>query len=97
MSLRDWSKLISEFQIKVRERDMRLASLSHGVAIRTIDNNPVPEHLLDDQGYPTDECLEWVSYWWAHQMTAKDFLDRLENVWAYNDWDLFGGVHIAVK
>ena len=43
-----------------------------------------PEILLDNDGYPTDEYLEWIRNYTCDQMPIMDFINRLE--WHFYDW-----------
>ena len=39
---------------------------------------------LDNDGYPTDECLEYIKNYDCTDI--EDFLEGLKLIWAYSDW-----------
>ncbi len=44
----------------------------------------VPEILLDSDGYPTQEYLDWIENYKYTDMPIMDFIDNLE--WYFDDW-----------
>ena len=46
----------------------------------------IPEELLDEKGYPTEEWLQFIRNYKSEEMPIHDFLKLLVEGWQYADW-----------
>jgi len=46
------------------------------------------KEILDDDGYPTQEYLDWLGEWKNvdHRQRIKDILESLHESWYFGDW-----------
>lgn len=47
------------------------------------------KEILDDEGYPTQEYLDWLSEWEAsidNKDRIKEIIESLGDSWRYGDW-----------
>ena len=42
--------------------------------------------ITDNEGYPTDEFLQFIRNYHPDQMSIIDFLDILYDAWYFDDW-----------
>ena len=49
-------------------------------------SNPLPDILIDDDGYPTAEFLEWIERYDVIENGVYYLLDVLSRNWIYGDW-----------
>ena len=50
-------------------------------------NNPmIPEILLNNDGYPTDEYLKFIEEYTPDKMPIMDFVEVLREGWYFDDW-----------
>jgi len=46
----------------------------------------IPETLLDNDGYPTDEYIEFIKNYTPEVMPIMDFVEILTDAWHFGDW-----------
>ena len=46
----------------------------------------IPDILLDNGGYPTDEFLKFIKYYKPNNMPILEFIEILCNGWYFGDW-----------
>jgi len=47
-----------------------------------------PDNLLDNEGYPTDELLQWVKDYDILEHGVEPLLEILEETWNWPDWGI---------
>jgi hypothetical protein len=45
-----------------------------------------PDVILDDEGYPTDEFLQFIAEYKWDVMPIMDFVNVLQDGWYFGDW-----------
>jgi hypothetical protein len=46
----------------------------------------IPSNLLDDEGYPTNEFLQFIKEYEPETMLIMEFIDVLKDGWYFGDW-----------
>ena len=50
------------------------------------ETDEIPDVLLDDDGYPTDEYLKFIEEYTPDKMPIMDFVSILGDNWYFDDW-----------
>lgn len=48
--------------------------------------NELPDEFLNENGYPTDEILDWITKFDPRKINIYDFLDIIYDIWTYDLW-----------
>ena len=46
----------------------------------------IPKTLLDEEGYPTEEYLQFIRDYTNETMPIMDFVEILQDGWHFSDW-----------